>query len=133
MGFIIGAVKPHHAHRFFAETTVSKNHYHIVEGFTRVVNGNSYDRHYHLYRGVTSFENKHYHRFFGKTGPAITLPDGSHYHLIEERTYYNYDEALKIKFGGVKYGDPDRPKHDHRFKGKTMESVGYEPFFNDMF
>jgi hypothetical protein len=60
MNFIIGALKPHHAHRFFAKTTVTKAHYHTIEGYTRSVNGNSFDRHIHMYRGVTSFENKHY-------------------------------------------------------------------------
>lgn len=129
MSFIIGAKKPHHAHRFFAITTDTKAHYHTIEGYTRSVNGNSFDRHIHMYRGVTSFENKHYHRFYGKTGPAIPLADGSHYHEFEMRTYYNYDEPLEVKFGGVKYGDPNRPKHDHWFKGKTLDIVGEDPYF----
>jgi hypothetical protein len=131
LSFIIGGVKPHHAHIYYAKTTESKGHYHFIDGITRVVNGNSYDRHFHLYRGITSMSNNHYHRYYGKTGPAIPLPDGGHYHEFEERTYYNYDEPLEIEFGGVIYGDPSRPKHDHRFKGKTIKEVGYDSFFND--
>ena len=121
---LIGRVKPHHAHYFFVKTTFSKDHYHIINGFTRMVNGNEIDRHDHLFRGITSFDHNHYHRFYGKTGLAIPLPEGGHYHLLEMRTYFNYDRQLVNKYGGVVYGDSDHPKHDHLFKGKTGRSVG---------
>ncbi|MFV2045926.1 YmaF family protein [Metabacillus litoralis] len=124
---LIGADKPHHAHRFSAFTTIYREHFHIIDGFTRGVNGNSFDRHRHLYRGITSFKNKHYHRFYGETGPAIPLPGGGHYHLFEDRTYYNYDEPIDIEYGGVLYGEGERPKHDHRFEGRTYGIVGEDP------
>ncbi|WP_226668367.1 YmaF family protein [Metabacillus litoralis] len=123
----IAQIKPHHAHRFFAKTTEEKGHFHFIEGFTRMVNGHALDQHVHLYRGITSFENKHYHRFYGKTGPAIPLKDGGHYHIFENRTYYNYDEPLDVEFGGVLYSVDEQSKHDHNFNGKTYEIVGYDP------
>ncbi|MGM7720039.1 YmaF family protein [Metabacillus sp. Hm71] len=130
MDFIIGAVKPHHAHLFTAKTTVSKKHFHTITGFTRPVNGNSLDRHFHLYRGVTSYDNKHFHRFYGKTGPAIPLPDGSHYHMFAGETYVNFDEPLKIILGEQEEMDAFYPKHNHRFSGKTSDIVGEDPFIN---
>lgn len=129
MDVLIGSVKPHHSHHFFAKTTTNKGHFHIIDGFTRMVNGNTFDRHDHSYRGITSNGNGHYHRFYGKTGPAIPLSDGGHYHELELRTYYNYDSPLVCKYGGVIYGDSKRPKHDHLFKGRTTSgSVGDEFF-----
>lgn len=133
MNLIIGAVKPHHVHRYIVKTSDNKGHYHVDEGFTRVVNGNSIDCHVHMFRGVTTFDKGHYHRFYGKTGPAIPLPDGGHYHVLEERTFHNYDEPIEVKFGGVVYGDPNRPVHDHHFRGKTIEIIGYDPFFYKCF
>lgn len=130
---LIGMDKPHHAHLFRAITTTYRTHYHVIDGFTRVVNGSSLDRHRHLYRGITSFQNKHYHRFYGETGPAIPLPDGSHYHTFENRTYYNYDKPLETEYGGVLYGEGERPKHDHRFKGRTYEIVGEDPIVRWVF
>jgi hypothetical protein len=133
MNLLIGGVRPHHAHRYVVKSMDSKGHHHFVDGITRVVNGNNIDRHVHMYRGVTTFDKNHYHRYYGKTGPAIPLPDGSHYHEIEERTFYNYDEPIEIKFGGVIYGEHDRPKHDHWYKGRTIDIVGNDPFFNEFF
>jgi hypothetical protein len=130
MSLIIGAIRPHHAHFYSTETTVSKDHFHFLKGFTKPVNGNSFDRHFHLFRGITSLDNKHYHRYYGKTGPAIPLSDGGHYHELENRTYYNYDEPLEVKFGGILYGEQNRPKHEHFFKGRTYELVGNDPFFS---
>jgi YmaF family len=130
MSLIIGAIRPHHAHFYFTETTVSKDHFHILKGFTKPVNGNSFDRHFHRYLGITSFDNKHYHRYYGKTGPAIPLSDGGHYHELDNRTYYNYDEPLEVEFGGVLYDEQNRPKHEHFFKGRTSEPVGYDPFLS---
>ena len=121
-------VKPHHAHFFAAKTTESKGHFHLIKGFTLTVNGNDFDRHRHFIRGVTMTANKHYHRFYGETGPAIPLENGGHYHLFETRTYYNYDEAVLSQFGGVTYGDGERPKHDHTFSGRTHGIVGEDPF-----
>ncbi|MBU7591792.1 hypothetical protein FVO58_04495 [Metabacillus halosaccharovorans] len=125
----IGTVKPHHAHRFEAKTSVSKEHDHLLKGFTLTVNGNSFDRHRHYFRGVTMSTNNHYHRFYGETGPAIPLENGGHYHLFESRTYYNYDEAVLPQYGGVMYGNSERPKHDHTFSGRTLDIVGVDPFF----
>ncbi|MFC0272530.1 YmaF family protein [Metabacillus herbersteinensis] len=123
-------LKPHHVHYYIAKTTMSSNHFHQIEGYTRTVNGNGYDGHYHLYRGITSFENKHYHRYYGKTGPAIALPDGTHYHEIAGRTYFNYDQPLPTEYGGVIYDQPNRPKHDHNYQGATEKGTGYEPGFD---
>ncbi len=122
-------VKPHHAHRIYAQTTVDKGHFHLITGFTRNVNGNSFDKHVHRFQGITSYENNHYHRYYGITGPAIPLPDGSHYHEFNERTYFNYDEPLEIQHGGVWYAADDKPKHDHRFQGRTVDRIGVDPFF----
>lgn len=129
MNLLIGAVKPHHTHYYLLKSSDAKGHYHVVKGITRVINGNRLDRHIHMFRGVTTLDNRHYHRFYGKTGPAIPLEGGGHYHVIDERTFYNYDEPLEAQFGGVIYGEHDRPKHEHRFSGKTIDIIGYDPFF----
>ncbi|MDQ0229439.1 hypothetical protein J2S19_000690 [Metabacillus malikii] len=122
-------IRPHHAHRIYAKTTNENGHTHMIKGFTRNVNGNSFDKHVHRFQGITTFENGHNHRFYGVTGPAIPLPGGAHYHKIEERTYFNYDEPLEIKHGGVWYANEERSKHDHRFKGRTYDRIGVDPFF----
>ncbi|MRX70682.1 hypothetical protein GJU40_00675 [Bacillus lacus] len=116
-----------HTHGFAVPSTIEENHQHLVNGFTKPVNGSSYDRHTHFYNGLTSFEREHYHRYYGETGPAIPLADGSHYHGVSGRVYYNYTSPLPIVFGGVVYSNVERPRHDHKYEGRTGSPLGFYP------
>ncbi|WP_188646591.1 YmaF family protein [Marinithermofilum abyssi] len=41
--------------------------------------------HVHEYGGPLHFGDVHVHHFSCVTGPPIPLPDGGHYHIIEQR------------------------------------------------
>jgi len=119
---------PSHAHYFKAQSTESYNHTHIVEAFTFNVNGSSADEHVHHYTGITSISNNHYHRFYGKTGPPIRLENGGHYHKVSGRVFFNYNDPIVVKYGGVVYHpNLGRDVHEHKYEGKTSEGIGYFP------
>ncbi|MFY4773976.1 YmaF family protein [Metabacillus sp. RGM 3146] len=118
--------KPSHSHLYAFETLNAEDHFHIINRFTKPVNGDSYDAHIHYYSGITSFNNGHYHRFYGETGPAIPREDGSHYHEIYGVTYNNYTDPPEGGYGGVVYGTPSMPVHKHAFGGNTSNPVGVD-------
>lgn len=119
--------RPAHAHYYYADSTIKEDHEHIVDGFTFSVNGSNTDNHMHAFKGVTSFEKGHYHRYYGKTGSAIPLPNGTHYHEISGRVYFNYNVPEEIEHGGVVYSPAKKDVHDHNFKGLSGEPLGYYP------
>jgi hypothetical protein len=119
-------LRPQHAHYFHAISTKSQEHRHVVYGYTYSVNGSSTDKHIHTYTGITTFDHGHYHRYYGVTGPAIPLPDGSHYHEIQGRVYFNYNVPVDVPYGGVVYKPTLKEKHDHRYKGLTSKGIGYD-------
>lgn len=119
--------KPPHAHPYRAITTTERGHRHVVYGFTFSANGSNLDDHTHFYRGITTAESGHYHRYYGITGPPIALPNGTHYHEISGRVYRNYVEPIETPYGGVVYQAGKKEVHDHRYKGRTGEPLGYFP------
>ncbi|MDR0137456.1 YmaF family protein [Metabacillus idriensis] len=114
-----------HAHFYQGVTEYKENHYHYVLGFSKPLNGNSYDKHFHYVEGLTTFDNQHYHRFYVKTGPPIPMLDGTHYHLFSGKTYRNYTEGEPVEFGGVVYSEQQKPVHQHLFNGRTSGPIGY--------
>jgi YmaF family len=114
-----------HAHFFQGVTEKKENHHHYLLGFSKPLNGNSYDGHFHYVEGLTTFENQHYHRFYVQTGPAIPMLDGSHYHLFYGKSYRNYTEADPPEFGGVVYSAQQKQVHHHLFSGRTSGPIGY--------
>ncbi|MTH51804.1 hypothetical protein GKZ89_00185 [Bacillus mangrovi] len=117
---------PSHSHVFLIETSTAEGHSHVMDGFTKPVNGNAFDRHTHFYSGISSYEEKHYHRFYGQTGPAVPLPDGTHYHSMEGRTYFNYNQPPGTVTGGVQYAEGVVERHYHLFSGMTGNPVGID-------
>lgn len=116
-------VAPHHSHYFGLPSSITLGHSHSLKAFVFPVNGSSTDRHVHTFKGISSTENEHLHHLLeGKTGPAITLPDGSHYHEIFGKTGnrpFIHQGNFEIP---VSY-----PVHDHEYKGVTGIGIGYEP------
>lgn len=114
-----------HAHFFQGVTEMKEDHFHYLTGFSKPLNGNSYDGHFHYIEGLTTFDNQHYHRFYAKTGPPIPMLDGSHYHLFFGKSYRNYTDPEPTQFGGVVYSQQQRPVHQHLYKGRTSGPIGY--------
>ncbi|KZZ82761.1 YmaF family protein [Bacillus sp. SJS] len=117
---------PSHSHVFLIVTSESEGHTHVMDGFTKPVNGNAFDGHFHFFSGISSFDEGHYHRFYGKTGPAIPLPDGTHYHSMSGRTYFNYNKPPGMTTGGVQYAEGGIERHFHLFDGMTGNPVGVD-------
>ncbi|MEK3808844.1 YmaF family protein [Bacillus sp. FSL H8-0547] len=114
-----------HAHFYQGVTEEQEGHTHALLGFSKPINGTSFDRHYHYVEGVTTFDNNHYHRFYVKTGPPIPMLDGTHYHLFYGKTYRNYTEGEPTQFGGVVYSPQQKQVHQHLFSGRTSGPIGY--------
>lgn len=114
---------PSHAHLFRGWSVPQLGHAHFVEIFTYSVNGNAADRHVHTYQGHSSVSSGHFHRFFGTTGPAIPLPNGSHYHDVDGALD---DEPFEFK-GGFYVTVTRIKRHTHGYKGFTGTGLGYEP------
>lgn len=118
---------PEHAHYASIPSSVSLGHRHLVDFFTYPVNGTATDGHIHDYQGTTrvaKYEGQiHFHRLYGITGPAIALPDGSHYHAIDEKTNDEPFEFLGNNYKTVL----TIPRHTHAYRGYTSVGIGYEP------
>ncbi|MBP1155915.1 MULTISPECIES: YmaF family protein [unclassified Paenibacillus] len=114
---------PSHAHMFRNWSVPEMGHTHLIELFTYPVNGSATDRHVHTYQGHTAMAAGHFHRFLSTTGPAIPLPDGSHYHVIDGVVD---DEPFEFK-GGFYVTVTRLKRHTHRFWGSTGSGLGYEP------
>ncbi|MCZ8512275.1 YmaF family protein [Paenibacillus filicis] len=119
-------LRPSHAHHYHGMTSVTLNHRHIVDFYLYALNGSATDGHIHRYQGLTYIADRHFHRLIGNSGPAIPLPDGSHYHLIDGLT----DEEPFINRGNFYSTVLSIDRHTHRLVGPTGRGIGYEdPFF----
>ncbi len=74
---------PQHSHSYSGKTTYNQGHIHHYGGVTS--KSPSGVPHNHGMKGITTFHNDHDHSYITKTGPAINLPDGRHYHYFETR------------------------------------------------
>ncbi|WP_248928517.1 YmaF family protein [Paenibacillus hamazuiensis] len=122
-----------HVHYAKMLSSIERGHQHGIDFFVFPVTGSSYDGHVHFYRGFSELERGHAHRFYGYTGPAIPLPDGTHYHELSGQTYLNYTTPLPVQIGGetyiegVQYNPQAKDVHRHAYAGYTGRPVGYEP------
>lgn len=115
-------IPPSHSHYLGAQTLLSIGHSHSFQTFVLPVNGSSTDGHVHTFAVVTSMADGHHHHIEGITGPAIPMPDGSHYHEVLGET----KNRPFIHKGG--YHIPvSYPIHYHVYKGRTGVGIGYEP------
>ncbi|TNJ68129.1 hypothetical protein FE784_00230 [Paenibacillus hemerocallicola] len=118
---------PSHAHYARVVSSMQLGHLHKIDFFTYPVNGSGSDGHFHDYQGVTrvaSYDGQvHFHRFYGITGPAIALPDGSHYHRFSGNVD---DEPFSFEGGSYKTV-LTIPRHMHFYSGVTGSGLGYEP------
>lgn len=81
-----GVPLAHHSHSFSGITTFNKGHIHHFAGITaKAVSGVP---HVHYMKGITTFNMNHEHAYVTRTGSAILLPDGRHYHYFEARVEY---------------------------------------------
>lgn len=72
---------PEHSHSYSGTTTYSQGHVHHYGGVTdRAPSGVP---HNHYMEGDTTFNHGHHHDYVTRTGPAINLPDGRHYHYFQ--------------------------------------------------
>ncbi|MFC0214089.1 YmaF family protein [Paenibacillus chartarius] len=125
---------PPHTHAFGAFTSVEEGHRHRLLGYVYAANGSAYDGHFHYFQGITEAAAGHTHRYYDRTGPAIPLPDGSHYHTVSDVTYYNYTKPVQAQgtggtplTGGVVYAEGGRERHRHTFEAVTSRNLGDPP------
>ena len=74
---------PQHSHSYSGTTTYDQVHIHHYGGVT--TKATSGVPHTHCMEGITTFNADHDHKYVTKTGPAMNLPDGRHYHYFETR------------------------------------------------
>lgn len=119
---------PSHAHYFRGITGYTLQHAHQLEFFTYPVNGNGYDGHVHDFQGFTQDslkgDRRHFHRFLTRTGPAIALPDGSHYHQVETTV----DDEPFIHRGNYYRTVFAIQRHVHVIRGPTSTPIGSVPY-----
>lgn len=72
-----------HSHSFSGSTTYEQGHIHHYGGITD--KETSGVPHIHHIEEITTYNNEHSHPYSTRTGPAIYLPNGSHYHLFQTR------------------------------------------------
>ncbi|MBC8061682.1 MAG: hypothetical protein H7Y18_13585 [Clostridiaceae bacterium] len=72
-----------HSHSFSGSTTYVKNHIHNYGGVT--AKAASGIPHVHSMEGNTTFNVAHEHTYMTRTGPAIPVQDGLHYHYFKTR------------------------------------------------
>lgn len=72
-----------HSHSYSGTSTYNQGHIHHYGGVTnKAVSGVPHDHHM---EGITTFNKNHEHNYATKTGPAIILPCGCHYHYFETK------------------------------------------------
>lgn len=76
-----------HTHGFSGVTSFEVGHRHNYTGITQ--SAPSGVPHTHAYSTLTSFNEGHEHFISGRTGPAISIPGGGHYHVFEGVTTVN--------------------------------------------
>jgi hypothetical protein len=120
-GFVIHADgDDYHSHRLYITSWDGRPvHVHAFSGVTSVEDGHSHEYsdwtapapsgvpHVHEYRTFTSLDFGHRHLIQGRTGPAVPLPGGGHYHTFEGYTTVN----------GLN-------PHAHAYSGRTGNEVG---------
>ncbi|GFZ95463.1 hypothetical protein GCM10008018_47360 [Paenibacillus marchantiophytorum] len=117
-------------HFFESKTSDELDHHHLIRVYTFSVNGTAYDCHVHQYQGITGIRYGHYHNFYGITGPAIALQDGTHFHLLDgivELNAFNTSRSgalvLSAKNDGL-----IRELHQHNYSGYSSIGMSYEPW-----
>jgi hypothetical protein len=124
---------PPHTHHLRAVTTAERGHRHVLQSFVYANNGSAYDGHIHDFQGITDQANGHRHRFYGRTGPALPLADGSHYHAVSGWTYLNYTQPVQVLIGGmpleggVIYSETAEGLHRHAYSAATSVNFGEPP------
>ncbi|CAM3809426.1 YmaF family protein [Alicyclobacillus pomorum] len=93
-----------HTHGFSGVTSLDVGHRHSYAGVS--MPAPSGVPHTHAYSTITSLNDGHTHRISGRTGPAIPLPGGGHYHFFE----------------GVTTVDGRIP-HSHSYSGRTGNEI----------
>lgn len=72
-----------HSHSYAGITTYDQGHIHYYGGVTtKASNGVP---HTHSMEGETTYNHDHEHDYETKTGPAIMLTNGLHYHYFKTR------------------------------------------------
>ncbi|MHC1682548.1 MAG: YmaF family protein [Clostridiaceae bacterium] len=74
---------PKHSHSFSGTTTYDQGHIHHYGGVTSIEEGGV--PHVHEIEDFTTYNRGHQHPYTTRTGPAIYLPNGLHYHVIQTR------------------------------------------------
>ncbi|XID94557.1 YmaF family protein [Paenibacillaceae bacterium WGS1546] len=92
--------RPVHVHAFSGVTSFNVGHSHRYAGVTAPAPTGV--EHVHEYFTETSFDDGHTHLIRGRTGGAIPLPSGGHYHFFEGVTTVN-----------------GRTPHTHAYEGRT--------------
>lgn len=70
-----------HSHSYAGITTYNKGHIHHYGGVT--AKAPSGVPHTHSMDGETTYNLEHDHDYKTRTGPAMHLPDGRHYHYFQ--------------------------------------------------
>ncbi|NEW06250.1 hypothetical protein GK047_09525 [Paenibacillus sp. SYP-B3998] len=123
-----GAIPPAHVHFFTTKTSETLHHYHLLRLYTFSVNGTAYDGHVHQYQGITGIKYGHFHNYYGQTGPAIPLRDGSHIHILKgvvEPNAYNTSRKGALVKSAEKEGLISE-LHQHTYFGYSTIGFGYE-------
>jgi len=121
-------IAPAHVHFLKVISGECLSHHHLLRVYTFSVNGTAYDGHVHQYQGITGIEYGHYHSYAGTTGPAIPLPDGSHYHLAQglvQLNAYNTSRGGALTRSAQKEGLISE-LHHHTYCGATTVPLGGE-------
>ncbi|RXM57327.1 YmaF family protein [Clostridium tetani] len=75
-----------HSHSYSGTTTYNDGHIHHYGGVTdKALSGVP---HTHCIKGVTTFNDCHEHSYVTRTGPAINLACGCHYHYFETKVKF---------------------------------------------
>ncbi|NOU72243.1 hypothetical protein GC098_12550 [Paenibacillus sp. LMG 31458] len=123
-------IPPAHVHFFEIITSEELNHHHLLRLYTFNVNGTAYDNHVHQYSGISGIRYGHYHAYYGTTGPAIALQDGTHFHLLDGTVELN---AYNTSRGGALVKSKQiegliQELHRHSYAGYSSIGMSYEPW-----
>lgn len=72
-----------HSHSYAGTTSFDDCHVHHYGGITSIAPTGV--PHTHCMQGETTFNDYHDHGYETRTGPAIALPNGLHYHYFETK------------------------------------------------
>jgi hypothetical protein len=116
-----------HVHLFKGWTTVTLEHAHPLQLFTYPVSGSGSDQHVHWFQGITRYslegDKMHFHRYLSRTGPAIALPGGLHYHelntVVKDEPFTHQGNYYKTVL--------TMERHTHTIIGPTSLPIEPEP------